>query len=81
MTEKKFYIYSKDGCGYCDKLTEFMDQKGVRYEKFTLNKDFSREDFISKFGYNSSFPQVYHENQTIGGMKSTVRYLIEQQIV
>lgn len=81
MDENKFYVYSKDGCGYCDRLTQFMDQKGVNYEKFTLDTDFTRDEFITKFGYNSTFPQVYHENKTIGGMKSTVRYLLEHEFV
>lgn len=78
---QKFYVYSKDGCGFCDKLTDFMDDKQVPYEKFTLGKDFSREEFIDKFGYSSTFPQVNYENQNIGGMKQTVRYLTEQHHV
>lgn len=77
----KFFVYSKNNCGFCDKLTGFMDSKGVLYEKFTLDKDFSREEFIEKFGYNSTFPQVHHNNQNIGGMKDTVRYLVDQKIV
>jgi glutaredoxin len=81
MQGNKFYVYSKNGCGYCDRLTEFMDQKGVTYEKFTLDSDFTREEFIDKFGYNSTFPQVHHENKNIGGMKSTVRYLLENKMV
>ena len=78
---QKFYVFSKDGCGYCDRLTEFMDSKQVPYEKFTLGTDFSREEFIEKFGYNSTFPQVNLENKNIGGMKTTVRYLVENNYV
>lgn len=78
---QKFYVYSKDSCGFCDKLTNFMDSKQVPYEKFTLGKDFTKEEFIEKFGYNSTFPQVYLENKSIGGMKTTVRYLVENHFV
>ena len=78
---QKFYVYSKDGCGFCDKLTNFMESKGVTFEKFTLNTDFSKEEFIEKFGYNSTFPQVHHDNHRIGGMKDTVRYLVENDFV
>lgn len=77
----KFYVYSKSNCGFCDRLTQFMDSKGVDYEKFTLDNDFTREEFIDKFGYNSTFPQVNFENRNIGGMKSTVRYLVENKMV
>ena len=78
---EKFYVYSKAGCGFCDKLTNFMEAKGVTFEKFTLNTDFSKEEFIEKFGYNSTFPQVHHHNNRIGGMKDTVRYLVENDYV
>ena len=76
---EKFYVYSKSGCDFCDKLIQFMEQKNIPYEKFNLGSDYSSEQFIEKFGYNSSFPQVHHLNQNIGGMKDTVRYLVEHK--
>jgi len=78
---EKFYVYSKDGCGFCDKLTNFMETKGVDFEKFTLDNDFTKEEFIERFGYSSTFPQVFHRNQNIGGMKDTVRFLVEHEYV
>ena len=77
----KFYVYSKAGCGFCDKLTDFMDTKGVNYEKFNLGDDFTTEDFLYKFGKASTFPQVIVENKRIGGMKDTVRYLLDNKLV
>ena len=58
-----------------------MEQKGVNYEKFDLGTDFSTEDFLYKFGRQSTFPQVIVENQHIGGMKDTVRFLMENRLV
>ena len=81
MQQDKFYVYSKDGCGFCDRLTQFMESKGVHFEKFNLGADYSSEDFVNQFGYNSSFPQVVYHSQKIGGMKDTVRYLLENKIV
>jgi glutaredoxin len=74
---QKFYIYSKSGCGFCDKLTRFLDSKGLQYESFSLGSDFTTEEFLTKFGRGSSFPQVHHNNSNIGGMKDTVRYITE----
>ena len=79
--QDKFYVYSKSGCGFCERLTQFMENKGVHFEKFDLGEDFSPEDFVNQFGYNSSFPQVVYHSQKIGGMKDTVRYLLENKIV
>ena len=81
MSQHKFYVYSKDGCGFCNRLTEFMDKNNIRYETFYLGKDFTTEEFVDKFGYKSTFPQVHVDNQNIGGMKDTVRYLMERKYV
>ena len=82
MSDKKFYVYSKDGCGFCDKLTNFMESKGVNFEKFDLGTDFTTEEFLYRFGKQSTFPQVVlDDNQKIGGMKDTVRFLMENKFV
>ena len=79
--DKKFYVYSKPGCGFCDRLTSFMDTHGLIYERFTLGNDYQLDEFIHKFGSNSTFPQVSFENKQIGGMKDTVRYIMKQQML
>ena len=81
MSNSKFYVYSKDGCGFCDKLTNFMESKGVNFEKFNLNDDFTGEEFRYKFGQASTFPQVVLDNKHLGGMKDTVRFLLENKMV
>ena len=58
-----------------------MDKNDIRYETFYLGEDFTVEEFVSKFGYKSTFPQVHVDNQNIGGMKDTVRYLMERKYV
>ncbi len=58
-----------------------MDKNDIRYETFYLGEDFTVEEFVSKFGYKSTFPQVHVDNQNIGGMKDTVRYLLERKYV
>ena len=49
--------------------------------KFNLGSDYTKEEFIDKFGYNSTYPQVVFEHRKIGGMKDTVRYLVDQNMV
>lgn len=78
---KEFYVYSKNGCGFCDNLIAFMNSKGISYQKFLLGTDFTSEDFVSKFGTGTSFPQVIMGYEQIGGMKDTVRYLVENRYV
>ena len=75
MSNSVFYIYSKDGCSFCEKLTGYMDKNEINYQKFNLGEDFTTEEFMMKFGRGSTFPQVSFQNKTIGGMKDTVRFL------
>ena len=35
-----------------------------------------KKEFIEKFG-RTTFPQIIHEGNNIGGMKETVKYLVE----
>lgn len=79
MSAPKFYVYSKEGCGFCDRLISFMTSKGIEYEKLSLGEDFTTEQFLNKFGRGSSFPQVNHKNLNIGGMKDTVRYIVDHK--
>ena len=81
MSDRKFYIYSKNGCGFCDKLTSFMEQKGLHYEKFNLGPDFTPDDFRRKFGSKSTFPQVVMDNKHLGGLRDTVGYLVKNKMV
>ena len=71
-----FYIYSKEGCGFCTRIVEFMESKGIEYTKYQLGEDYTKEEFIEKFG-RTTFPQIIHEGNNIGGMKETVKYLVE----
>jgi len=77
----KFYVYSKSGCGFCDRLVSFMESRDLPYEKLSLGEHFSVEEFLTKFGRGSSFPQVNYKNLNIGGMKDTVRYIQDQKMV
>ena len=81
LETRKFYVYSKNGCGFCDRLTQFMDKNDIIYEKFHLGSDFTAEQFVNKFGTGSTFPQVTVNYEQIGGMKDTVKYLVEHKYV
>ena len=75
-----FYIYSKTGCGYCSRLIQFMEQKGIEHEVLELNKDYTATEFYGKFGQGSTFPQVNYKNQNLGGMRDTVQYVVENKL-
>ena len=77
----EFVVYSKSGCGYCNRLVDFLEQKDIPYTKLMLGEDYTTEEFVAKFGHGSTFPRVLQNEELIGGMKDTVKYLVEQKYV
>ncbi|MEC7128104.1 MAG: glutaredoxin [Bacteroidota bacterium] len=76
-----FTVYSKDGCGYCDKVKQVLQLTGCSFVVYNLGEDYTREDFISEFGEGTTFPQVVVDGKKLGGSVETIKFLKEQQVV
>lgn len=76
-----FTIYSKEGCSYCEKAKRLLDLAKVEYRVYKLDKDFTKDQFISEFGYGSSFPRILVDDKLIGGCLDTFKYLEEKNLV
>lgn len=77
----KFTIYSKTGCPYCEKVKQVLDLTKQSFVVYTLDTDFTREQFYAEFGEDSTFPQVLCDEKKLGGSVETIKYLKEQRIV
>jgi len=76
-----FTIYSKQDCPYCYKVKTVLELTGNKFVVYTLDEDFSREEFYSEFGEGSTFPQVICDDKKLGGSVETIKFLKEKQIV
>ena len=76
-----FKVFTRKNCKYCYKVKQVIELTGNSYEELTLGKDFTRDDFISKFGSGSTFPQVIYEDEHLGGCTDTIKFLKEKQFV
>ena len=54
---------------------------GTEFESYTLEEDFTREEFYAKFGKGSTFPQVVCDDKKLGGCVDTIKFLREQRII
>jgi glutaredoxin len=78
----KFTVYSKVGCPYCEKIVQVLELSDLPHVVYTLDEDFTREEFIDEFGYGSTFPQVIlDDQQNLGGCVDTINYLQENKII
>lgn len=74
-------IYSKEGCPYCDKIKTVLTQRNIGYDCQNLDEDFTRDEFYTKFGVGSTFPQVIIDDNKIGGCSDAVNYLLEKNLI
>ena len=76
-----FTVYSKDGCPYCQKITQVLELAELRHVVYKLDRDFDRQSFYGQFGDGSTFPQVVKDGTNLGGYTETVKYLKENNLV
>jgi glutaredoxin len=58
-----------------------LDLTKQSFVVYTLDTDFTREQFYAEFGEGSTFPQVLCDEKKLGGSVETIKYLKEQRIV
>jgi len=70
-----FKIFYKNGCPYCEKVENTLNEYDLKYKKYVLDKDFTRKEFYELFGEKTTFPQVFHKKNHIGGSDDTIEYI------
>ena len=76
-----FTVYSKSGCGYCEKVISVLQLAELNFVEYKLDRDFDKKQFYSQFGEGSTFPQVVVNGRKLGGCVQTVEYLQEKNLV
>jgi len=76
-----FLIYSKSNCPYCYKVKQVIEMTGNKFVEYSLDRDFTKQEFYDKFGKGSTFPQVLHDDKKLGGCVDTIKFLREQKIL
>jgi glutaredoxin 3 len=61
-------IYTKSSCPYCVLAKRLFDEKGVRYEEISIEKDPSkRDEMIAAAHGRKTVPQIFIAGRHIGG--------------
>ena len=76
-----FTVYSKEDCPYCYKVKQVLELTGNKFVVYTLDQDFTREEFYAEFGEGTTFPQVICNDKKLGGCTDTVKFLKEHRFV
>lgn len=76
-----FVIYSKPGCPYCVKIKQVMEMTNLIHYVYTLDEDFTRDQFYQQFGQGSTFPQIVYNGENLGGCVDTIKFLKENSLI
>lgn len=76
-----FIVYSKPNCQHCYKIKQVLELSASDFVVYNLEQHFTKEEFYSKFGEASTFPQVVCENVKIGGCLDTINFLKKNKVV
>jgi glutaredoxin len=77
----KAVLYSKENCQECDRARTLLESLGANHLEYKLGSDYNEKQFISEFGDRAEFPQVSIDYKHIGGLKETLQYLKEKNLI
>lgn len=72
-------VWSKDACPYCDQAKALLRLKGIEYEERNIQRGWSREQLLESVPTARTVPQIFIDEQHIGGFVELQRYFDEKQ--
>ena len=76
-------IYSKPNCSWCTLLKELLFRMNLPYFEYLLGENITKEELIKAIGNDIKpllVPQIYIQNQRIGGYKEFIEYCQKNNI-
>ena len=70
---KKIILYSKNLCGYCTMAKSWLNNKNVVYEEINIDEPEIREKFMKDYPDLRSMPQIFIDNENIGGYRELIK--------
>jgi len=71
----KAIVWSKDQCPYCDQAKALLKQKGIEFEERNVSRDWTREQLLEAVPTARTVPQIFLDEELIGGFTELKTYL------
>ena len=71
----KAVVWSKDACPFCDQAKSLLKLKGIEFEEKKIGHGFTREDLLEAVPTARTVPQIFLNNELIGGFTELQRHL------
>lgn len=71
-----FSVYTRDGCSFCEKAKNLLNQNNLQYTEYSIGKNILREEVLQKFPGIKMLPIIVDVNGTlVGGYEDLVTHL------
>jgi glutaredoxin len=75
----KAIVWSKYQCPYCDQAKALLTQKGIQFEERKIGDGYTKEDLLEAIPTARTVPQIFLNDQYIGGFTELRTHLNEQR--
>ena len=73
----KAIVWSKDNCTFCDQAKALLEQRNIAYEERKIGSGYTREDLLAAVPTARAVPQIFVNNNHIGGFTELKKYIEE----
>ena len=71
----KAIVWSKNACTFCDQAKNLLKLKGIEYEERNISTDWTREQLLEAVPDARTVPQIFLDQQLIGGFTELRKHL------
>ena len=71
----KAIVWSKYHCPYCDQAKNLLQARGIPFEEKKIGDGYSKEELLEAIPNARTVPQIFIDNQLIGGFSELREYL------
>jgi glutaredoxin len=73
----KAIVWSKYNCQHCDQAKALLDQQGIEFEECRIGDGWTKEELLESVPTARSVPQIFINDQLIGGFTELQKYIKE----
>jgi glutaredoxin len=73
----KAIVWSKNDCQQCDQAKALLEQQGIEFEERRIGDGWNREELLEYVPSARSVPQIFINDQLIGGLTELQKYIKE----
>ena len=70
-----------NGSQECERARMLLEKLNAQIQEYKLNNHFTQRAFVSEFGEGAEYPQVSIGYKHIGGLKDTLHYFQENNLL